>query len=559
MLIAAILIGAVPLPACTAGPGLARRLQAAALSAPDGPAQPGGTYTYVAAAEAPGLDPQARASSATQESVSGLVYSKLLEFAAGAGIPYSSATLEPQLAQSWDHSADWRTWTFRLRAGVKFQNIAPVGGREFTSADVACTVKRMKTLPGAQARLLSVVREVRTPDPFIAVFSLAMPFGTFDQVVADDAMVILPCEGVRGEFDLDDTAIGTGPFLLAEWNRGTDKTYLKNPDYFVAGQPYLDEIRQVIIADPSAALAAFRAGQVDSLSITEALLPALRAAEPRAVVDRLMGAGEAVTFFNLDEAPFDDYQVRKAVMLAIDRDGEARELGYSDYQLSGPIPPTLYGGMSPAESAQSAPYDPAQAKALLAGAGYPSGFSVTLTTSDTWGPDMMSRVRALQGDLTAIGITATLRVLDGAGFASAWRAGNYRMGFGYLPGMLSADDYLSSLWRSDGARNWFNIDDDALDQMIDEQRALPNGDARAGKLADINAYILEHIADPLMSYLTGAIWVRAPYVRNAYPHPEYAGGYLQSVWLDPRAPGKKGGPLRGALEICRLFIRLAIG
>lgn len=504
-----------------------------------GPPQPGGTYTYITTTEAPTLDPHKAASAYTHLAVSGLVYSTLLEFKTGAGIPYGSMDVAGDLAEKWNRSDDGKTWTFNLRKGVKWQNIAPVNGRDFTAADVVCTMDRIRTLPGVQANLLGPVDTITTPDDHTVVFNLKSPFATFDEVVAHFYMEILPCEGTRGEYDLNSTAIGTGPFILSNWDRKVSKTYTKNPTYFVAGKPYLDQIKQVILTDPAAALAAYRAGQADSSYTSETLLPSVQASNPEAQFERNMGTTEGLTFFNQNVKPFDNIKVRKAIALAMDREGEAKAFSPPDFKLSGPIPPTLFGGMTPEESKKATPFDPEAAKKLLAEAGYPNGFDVTLTTSDGWGPYIINRAQWLQQDLKKIGINAELKVLDYATFYSTWQREDYAMGFGYLTAMLSADEYLSSLWASDGTRNWFNINDSRLDEMISEQRTILDDGQREKKLHEINTYILQNVANPIMSYLVSGITIRAPYVHNVYPHPAYASGYMKNIWIGPEAPGKK--------------------
>ena len=131
---------------------------------PDGGApQSGGTFFTTITTEAPTLDPHKAASAYTQVAVSGSVYSKLLEFKSGRGVPYGTSETEGDLAETYESSADGLTWTFKLRKGVKFQNIAPVSGREFTSADVVCTMDRIRSLPGVQNNLLGVVNNWTPP------------------------------------------------------------------------------------------------------------------------------------------------------------------------------------------------------------------------------------------------------------------------------------------------------------------------------------------------------------------------------------------------------------
>jgi peptide/nickel transport system substrate-binding protein len=504
-----------------------------------GAPQPGGILTFNDTTEAPTLDPQKAASFYTQTSVAGVIYSKLLDFKTGRDVPFGSMELKGDLAESWEHNADATEWTVKLRKGVKFQDVAPVSGREFTAADVVCTMDRIKTLPGIQLNMIDMVDTIATPDDYTVVFSLGEPFATFDQNLASPYMSILPCEGTSGKFDLASQAIGTGPFILQTWDRKEQKIYIKNQSYFEAGKPYLDGFRVVIITDPAASVAAFRTGELDRTSTTETLLPTVTSSNPDTVVRREMSTTEGITFMNESVKPFDDPKVREAVAMALDREGMAKTFSASGSVLSGPVPSILDGGITGKESGDLTPYDPEQAKKLLAEAGYPNGFDIEMTTSDGWGPTIVNRAQWVQEDLKKVGINVTLKVLDYATFYSTWAAEDYEIGYGYLTGMMTADEYLNSLYLSTGTRNWFNSDDPELDQMITDSRAIVDDEDRNEALQDISRYILDNGSNPIMSYNADTIYLEKPYVHDLWGHPQYARPFLKDVWLGPEAPGRK--------------------
>ncbi|MCU1688348.1 MAG: peptide transporter substrate-binding protein, partial [Jatrophihabitantaceae bacterium] len=265
----------------------------------DGPAEDGGILTVNDASDSPTLDPHKSASAYTHGQVSGIVYSKLLEFDAGRDLPYGSMKVHGDLAEKWDVSPDGLTWTFNLRKGVKWQNVAPVSGRAFSSADVVCTVNRIQTLPGVQKNLMDVVKSMDTPDDTTIVFNLSTPYASFYETLAIFFLVILPCEGTSGKFDLAQTAIGTGPFILQKWDRKVQKTYIKNPDYFIAGKPHLDGVNLIIQSDPAAAIAAFRTNQLDVTgSVSSTLLPTVVSTNPDAVVKSQLALTMTQVTFN---------------------------------------------------------------------------------------------------------------------------------------------------------------------------------------------------------------------------------------------------------------------
>ncbi|MCW2603502.1 MAG: ABC-type dipeptide transport system, periplasmic component [Pseudonocardiales bacterium] len=506
----------------------------------DGPAENGGILTINDTSDSPTLDPHKTGSAYTHLQVSGIVYSKLLEFKTGSDIPYGSMGVRGDLAETWDHSEDGTTWTFNLHKGVKWQNVAPVYGRAFTSADVACTINRIKTLPGVQKNLVDVVQSVETPDDNTVVFKLNTAYAAFDETMASFYMEILPCEGTSGAYDLATTAIGTGPFILQKWDRKVQKTYVKNPDYFVAGKPHLDGVNLIIQSDPAAAIAAFRTQQLDATgSITDTLLPTVISTNQDAVVRAQLGLIPTQMFVNSTVKPFDDIRVRKALAMAWDRSGMGDTFQGAGFALSGPFPSTLFGAMTPEQSTKIVPYDPAAAKKLLAEAGYPDGLSVELMTTDGYGPTVVNSAQWIQEDLKAIGVKTTLKIIDYATYFSTWQAKDYTLAVGLQTPFLTADEWLNATYRSNGPRNWYGTNDQKLDTMIDEQRGTLDRDEREKQLQDISTYIETNVLNPIMGYTYAGLLVTQPYVHNMYTHPQLARPYLADVWLDKDAPGRK--------------------
>ncbi|HEX4979731.1 MAG TPA: ABC transporter substrate-binding protein, partial [Acidimicrobiales bacterium] len=115
----------------------------------EGEPKPGGVLTLVEASDINTLDPHRQPSFQTHN-MAGLVYSRLIKFETGPDVEYGEQRLEPDLATSWEMSDDGLTYTFELRQGVKWQNIAPVNGRPFVADDVVATLERIRTLPGFQ-------------------------------------------------------------------------------------------------------------------------------------------------------------------------------------------------------------------------------------------------------------------------------------------------------------------------------------------------------------------------------------------------------------------------
>jgi peptide/nickel transport system substrate-binding protein len=507
----------------------------------DGPAEDGGTLTLVDAADSPTLDVHKEGSYTTHGQLSGVVYNKLLKYEVGRDIVYGAQQITGDLAEKWEMSPDGKTWTFNLHKGVKWQNIAPVNGREFTSADVACTIHRIQTFTGAvQAGLMGIVSKVETPDPYTAVFQLSEPFAGFDQSVASYNMEIIPCEADRGEFDLKTTAIGTGPFILQSWDRKISKTYTKNPDYFVAGKPHLDKLVINFIVDPAAQIAAFRTGQLDIISPSNQLYPTVLTTNPDAVARSQMQLTMTQIMMNQKVKPFDDARVRKAVAMAWDRNGMAQTF-YEDYALGTGYPSTLQGGMTSDESDEMWPYDPEGAKKLLAEAGFPNGFDVDLTLTDGYGPIIVNQAQWVQQDLKDIGINVTLRTLDYATFFSTvlTAKADYSIGYGYSSGLGSPDEWLQSFYTTGASRNSFGTSDPKLDKMIAAQRGILDVEERTKALHEIAEYIGTDVISPVLGMQASAISVQQTWVHNVYGAPAYERAYVADAWVSSESPSRK--------------------
>ena len=171
-------------------------------------------------------------------------------------------TLKGDLAEAWQGSADFRTWTFKLRQGVKWHNVPPLNGRELVAEDIKyCYEAYAKE--GVQSFTFQEIDGMETPDKYTIRIQLKTPNTMFPQNVAEAVAVIFPREVLEEDGDLKTRMIGTGPFILKENQRKVKVVLTRNPDYFDKGYPYIDEYRILSTPDAATRLAAFRTGQSD--------------------------------------------------------------------------------------------------------------------------------------------------------------------------------------------------------------------------------------------------------------------------------------------------------
>ena len=169
----------------------------------------------------------------------------------------------PDLAQSWNVSADGRRITFNLRHGVKWHD-----GKDFTSADVAFSImKGFGPNNGLVRTTFANVETVQTPDPFTAVLVMRQPAAALMNALPVATATILPAH-IYDNTDIrrnpaNMKPVGTGPFMFSEWRRGDSIVLVRNSNYFEAGKPYMDRIVFKIIPDTQARGAAVESGSVD--------------------------------------------------------------------------------------------------------------------------------------------------------------------------------------------------------------------------------------------------------------------------------------------------------
>src|SRR5262245_45503762 len=182
------------------------------------PPKRGGVMMRASAWDPPVLDPRLTNSVGLFQ-IASLTSSRLVRFpfadeATGAG----DLTLKGDLAESWQGNADYRVWTFKLRQGVKWQNVAPLNGREFVAADVKyCFEQYAKE--GVQAFTFQEIEGIETPDKYTVRVHLKMPNTMFPQNLAEAVAVMFSREVLEEDGDLKKRLIGTGPFILKEHTR----------------------------------------------------------------------------------------------------------------------------------------------------------------------------------------------------------------------------------------------------------------------------------------------------------------------------------------------------
>ncbi|MBI2525127.1 MAG: ABC transporter substrate-binding protein [Candidatus Rokubacteria bacterium] len=285
---------------------------------------------------------------------------------------------QPELASGWSVSDDGKTWTFRLRRGVKFHH-----GRELTSKDVEFTLKRILDPATASIgrSLFGVVQGIETPDPYTIRFALSAPYGDLPMMFGSVYARILPFDAAG---EVSKTPIGTGPFKMKEFVPADHVTLVRHTEYWerdAAGNqlPYVDELRQVTIPEQAAQIAALTGGSVHILfEAASQSISTLKADPGVKVLETPSPSYHEITIW-VDRPPFSDPRVMAALKHSLDRDALVKAAlgGLGTPSNDNPVSPISPFWVDTGMKTR----DVAKAKALMVDAGHRDGLDVELITS----------------------------------------------------------------------------------------------------------------------------------------------------------------------------------
>jgi peptide/nickel transport system substrate-binding protein len=398
----------------------------------------------------------------------------------------------PALASSFTSNANATEWTFTLRPGVTFTD-----GTPFNTDAVLYNLDRYlnKTSPryyapvAGQAGLsLGSVKSYRAAGNSI-VFTMASP----DSHLPEDLTFVymasptaLQKEGNQG-FALH--PVGTGPFMLKSLTRGQQVVFVPNPNYW-GGVAKVKELVLKPMPDPAARLAALHSGQVNWIE----------APNPDDIESLKSGGYQVLTnsydhvwpwILDTSKKPLNDVRVRQALNYAIDRDTMAKTLldGTADpaYQL---IPKA---SLSYQSSNDIFSYNPAKAKQLLAEAGYPNGFSMSLSypTSGSGNMEPGPMNQELQSDLAKVGVKVTLKPIEWATMLTAYTTGKIPDNADAIN--ISLTFIQESFWGlsfgSTSPLNLAHYKNPTVDKLLGAAAAQPDPTKRAAIYAQIGATI----------------------------------------------------------------------
>jgi peptide/nickel transport system substrate-binding protein len=488
-------------------------------------------------------DPTDRGKSLPNQWGLSLAYESLVGFKNGPGVSFEAAQLEPELAERWEVSPDSSVFTFFLQKGVKFANIAPVNGRELTSADVKWSYEyfsrtgefKDKGLQKAQYDwMFENLKSVDVVDPYTVKVTFSEPFAPFLYYAGSPFIPIMPHEIYDQDSHFHDKIVGTGPFQLdlGASQKGSRWSFKKNPTYWQPGKPYIDEVQWLVIRDDAAANAAFQAKQLDwqgdNMTTTDA--ESFRKANPQAEMIEYVRVAPIHLYMNTRKAPLDDVRVRKAISLGIDRDEFVKVFtaGKGGWALAGAFPDTF----SKEEIHQMLRYDPAESKKILADAGFPNGIEIEyMYTPKSLGEQHVQEMELLQSQLKKVGINLNVKPFEYADLSNRRRAGDFTMNHTAKAIEGDVDSYLWT-WHPTSRSNYAGVNDPALNALLEGQRRESDPAKRREIVRQAVKMVNEDHVYGLALYSGVDFEFTQPWVKNYYPNFLFFGWPVLNSWIE---------------------------
>jgi len=449
----------------------------------------------------------------------------------------------PRAAESWSVSDDGRTFTFRLRPGVKFHN-----GREMIADDVKYTIERILTpetaspqvrgydrIVGAQEFIGRQAREVigiRVLDRYRVAVTITVPDADFLWNFAGYfGLYIVPKEEVeRLGRDFGQRPVGSGPFAFVSWQKDTSILLRANNDYW-GGRPYLSALEFRIIPDPATAQAEFDTGRLDFMLLSD--VNYRRYSEDAKWKPYVIEIAELFTRhvgLNVTKPPLNDVRVRQALNYAVDKAALVRTvLGNKAFVPTGVFPPS-----HPAynKNLRGYEYNPQRARELLAQAGFPNGLDLELNGSTS--PTVGRWMEGIQRYWNDVGVRTRIQqqdfgvVLERAGKGEI---PTYVLSHGGAPSCVGyLGPFRSRNFGPAGNRMFYK--NDRVDQLLDQAERTAAGSPQQIRLCQQAEELIVQDAPWFFFNYNKAVLVHQPNVHGLIGNPmEMDAQDMTKVWI----------------------------
>ena len=469
-----------------------------------------------------------------------LAYTPAIRFRSGTDVPYDALSIEPALADTWE-TPDAQTYTFHLRPGTQFANLAPVNGRALSAADVKWSWEYEsrsgefadKKLPAAaNAKMFTGLGGIQTPDAQTVVARFDQPYTPFLNYAAYTWNPVMPHEIYDQYGSFKDHVVGTGAFQLdvSASQKGTRWVWRKNPTYWERGKPYLDQVTWLVVADTPTQAAAFQTKQLDIIAASDPVLrDQIRTQRPDAHLNEYLAPQPIHIYFEVQKPPLNDLRVRKAISLALDRDEWVKTYapGKGGWALAGAFPDTY----SQEEIRGMLKTDIAGAKQLLSAAGYEKGPDLAiLTPGQAYGDTYIQQAQLLQSQLSRAGFNASIQAVARTDYPVRKQKHDFQLNFSGKTLAPDIDSYLT-IFEPGAPENYGGIDDPLLTTLIHQQRQEADAAKRKGLVRQAAKRINVDQVWALAIFYPTADQIWNPNLQGYGPNFGYQGWPLAQAWL----------------------------
>jgi peptide/nickel transport system substrate-binding protein len=473
-----------------------------------------------------------------------LIYQTLLTY------DLDTYEVQPELAARWEQPSQTE-YVFTLQPGVKWQNRPPANGRELTVEDVVFSLNRARTNEPTfvNRSLLDALDRMEAINKTTLKIVTKEPSAIFLSNLSSDPLAMMAPEVVEkaSKFATPEEVVGTGAFMLKSVQEGVLAEYVRNPDYWKPGRPYLDGVRMRHFLDEGVAFAAFRAGEIDIVRMPgEEAKKYNEQQGPNYRPYRYKDHGGLMAQPNTKVKPMDDVRVTRALRLLVDYEEYIK--GWADLWFGGGrnasiFPPAIdVWDLSHEEYYKYLPWkqpkDEAarEAIALLSAAGFTPANPLKFELSGGEGSFSKAASELLDSQWRKFSrgaVQADIKVYNQVqqNTIRANRSFTFFFGGGLSAGTPEPDAFLTSIYRTGGSRNFAGTSDAKLDAMIDKQRTIFDLKERRAAVREIILYSIDNGVNiiPAGRFFYNAV---KPHVRDYQAEFYVTGRQYEWVWLD---------------------------
>jgi peptide/nickel transport system substrate-binding protein len=458
----------------------------------------------------------------------------------------SADKIVPDLADSWAWDDSKTKLTFKLHPGVKWHD-----GKPFTAKDVKCT---FDAVDGADDKADFIrksprkiwyqnVKEIKVNGDLEVTFELKHPQASILAMLASGYSPVYACHATGR--DMRSKPLGTGPFKVTEFKRNEVIKLVKNPDYFKKGRPYLDAIEWKIVPNRSTRMLGFQTGQFDMTFDSDVTFPLLKDVMDQkkdAVCEARPTAVSSNILINRDAAPFDNADIRRAMVATIDVKAFSEILSQShDLDGAAMLPPPYGKWGMPKEMLATLPghaadieKSRADARKIMEKLGYSAAKPLKIKIATRNIAIYRDPAVILIDQLKQIYIEGDLEAIDSSVWYNKIAKKDYQLGMN-LTGVAVDDPDVNFYenFYSTSERNYTGYNNPEVDKMIDAQSAETDVEKRKKLVWEIEKKLAEDVARPVIGYnVANTCW--DPKLKGVLLQVNsiYNGWRFEDYWLD---------------------------